>query len=246
MILRRVTQHVKEQNWFAVGLDFFIVVIGVFIGIQVANWNASQYERREETAIIERLRSDFARIEPDADRSLAFHQTLTEDLRTMLRSLRSGELKNEDIPAFERALVMGPAFQTSADRSGTFTELMSSGRGNILRDRDLLNLLVDYEDFLERYAFAQKFYSEYSLLFTEAFRRGFNYNVDMKLTEDAFALIEQGLPVVSYDFEALVSDPSFYDAAEELLFMHSGTILWRQRISDRIDAIQQSLAESEP
>ncbi|MEN0078509.1 MAG: hypothetical protein AAF753_05285 [Pseudomonadota bacterium] len=246
MILRSVTQHVKDQNWFAVFLDFFIVVIGVFIGIQVANWNASQYERREEAAIIERLRLDFERIEQDADRSLVFHQTMTEDLRTMLRSLRSGELKDEDISAFEQALVLGPAFQTSADRSGTFTELMSSGRGNILRDRDLLNLLVDYEDFLERYAFAQKFYSEYSLLFTGAFRRGFNYNVDIELTEEAFALIEQGVPVVSYDFQAMVSDPDFYEAAEELMFMHSGTILWRKRISDRIDVIQQSLAESEP
>jgi hypothetical protein len=37
MILRSVTKHVQEQNWFAVFIDFFIVVVGVFIGIQVAN-----------------------------------------------------------------------------------------------------------------------------------------------------------------------------------------------------------------
>jgi hypothetical protein len=37
MILRSVTKHVKEQNWFAVGLDLLIVVFGVFIGPQVAN-----------------------------------------------------------------------------------------------------------------------------------------------------------------------------------------------------------------
>jgi len=26
MLLRRITQHVKDQNWFAVAIDFFIVV----------------------------------------------------------------------------------------------------------------------------------------------------------------------------------------------------------------------------
>jgi hypothetical protein len=26
MMLRRITEHVKAQNWFAVGLDFVIVV----------------------------------------------------------------------------------------------------------------------------------------------------------------------------------------------------------------------------
>jgi hypothetical protein len=30
MILRRISAHVKDQNWFAVGVDFVIVVIGVF------------------------------------------------------------------------------------------------------------------------------------------------------------------------------------------------------------------------
>ncbi|MEL6687950.1 MAG: DUF6090 family protein [Pseudomonadota bacterium] len=244
MILRRIKAHVEKENWFAVGIDFLIVVIGVFIGIQVANWNASQFERREEAAIIERLRSDFERIEQDADRSLAFHRQMTEDMRTLLRSLQSGVLEDEDIPAIQRALILGPAFQTSADRAGTFTELMSSGRGNILRDRDLLHTLVDYEDFLERYAFAQKFYTEYSLMFTEAFRRGFAYNIDLQLTEATFALVEEGQTLVSYDFEALVSDPDFYNAAEELFLMHSGTILWRQRISDRIDIIRQQLAET--
>ena len=39
MLLRRVTEHVKSQNWFAVWLDFVIVVVGVFLGIQIGNWN---------------------------------------------------------------------------------------------------------------------------------------------------------------------------------------------------------------
>ena len=36
MLLRRVTEHVRDQNWTAVGVDFVIVVIGVFVGIQVS------------------------------------------------------------------------------------------------------------------------------------------------------------------------------------------------------------------
>jgi len=39
MILRSLTKHVKDQNWFAVALDFFIVVFGVYIGLQVQEWS---------------------------------------------------------------------------------------------------------------------------------------------------------------------------------------------------------------
>jgi len=246
MIFRRIKAHIEKENWFAVGIDFCIVVIGVFIGIQVANWNASQFERREETAIIERLQSDFARIKADADLSLAFHARMNEDVRFVLRSLRSGELKDEDVPAFERVLFLGTAFQTSADRAGSFTELMSSGRSNILRDRDLLHALVDYEDFLDRFAVATNYYIENSLLVTPAFRRPIEYDIDLQLTDDFFVLVDQGERYVSYDFEALASDPAFYNAVEELLFVHSGFAMWRSRISDRIEGIQQNLAASEP
>lgn len=245
MLLRRITKHVKEQNWFAVGIDFFIVVIGVFIGIQVANWNALQYERREETAIVERLKSDFERVKSDADASLAFHIRMTEDIRTLLRSLRSGELKDEDIPAFERALLLGTVLQTSADRAGSFTELMSSGRGNILRDRDLLHTLVDYEDFLGRHALAQAYYIDTVLLATDAYTGAFEVDTEMRFSEDLITALDHRQRFVSYDFEALAADQDFQNAVEQLLFVHSGLTLWRERISVRVDDIQTKLAASE-
>ena len=46
MLLRRITEHVRHQNWFAVWIDFAIVVVGVFIGIQVSNWNERQADKR--------------------------------------------------------------------------------------------------------------------------------------------------------------------------------------------------------
>jgi len=49
MILRRLTQHIEDQNWFAVALDFLIVVVGVLLAIQVANWN----ERRQDQSAYE-------------------------------------------------------------------------------------------------------------------------------------------------------------------------------------------------
>ncbi len=58
MILRRITEHVKAQNWFAVWLDFLIVVIGVFIGIQVANWNDTRGERDTEARLLNYLAED--------------------------------------------------------------------------------------------------------------------------------------------------------------------------------------------
>lgn len=58
MLLRRITEHVKAQNWTAVALDFVIVVVGVFIGIQVANWNEARADRVEERQLLTRLHDE--------------------------------------------------------------------------------------------------------------------------------------------------------------------------------------------
>lgn len=44
MVIRRIREHVAAHNWFAVGVDFAIVVAGVFLGIQVSNWNMARIE----------------------------------------------------------------------------------------------------------------------------------------------------------------------------------------------------------
>ncbi|MDZ7629063.1 MAG: hypothetical protein U5J99_11755 [Parvularculaceae bacterium] len=41
MLLRRVIDRVRAQNWRAVAIDFVIVVLGVFVGLHVNNWNAA-------------------------------------------------------------------------------------------------------------------------------------------------------------------------------------------------------------
>jgi hypothetical protein len=45
VILRRTSEHVREQNGFAVRIDFPIVLVGVFIGIRVMNWHGVRIDR---------------------------------------------------------------------------------------------------------------------------------------------------------------------------------------------------------
>lgn len=58
MLLRRVIAHFRKQEWTAIGIDFLIVVMGVFIGIQVANWNEDRAARARERLLLVDLRAE--------------------------------------------------------------------------------------------------------------------------------------------------------------------------------------------
>ncbi|MCB1553538.1 MAG: hypothetical protein KDJ14_06980 [Xanthomonadales bacterium] len=45
MIFRRLAEHLREQNWTAIVIEFVLLVVGVFLGIQAANWNEERLER---------------------------------------------------------------------------------------------------------------------------------------------------------------------------------------------------------
>jgi hypothetical protein len=55
MILRRLTENLRAQNWTAITIEFLIVVIGVFIGTQVANWNQGRLAKVETQRMLEQL-----------------------------------------------------------------------------------------------------------------------------------------------------------------------------------------------
>lgn len=45
MILHSVTEALRRQNWAAIAIELVIVVIGVFVGTQVSNWNQARVEK---------------------------------------------------------------------------------------------------------------------------------------------------------------------------------------------------------
>ena len=50
MLLGSATKHSKQQNWFAVWVDFVIVVVGSFAGLQVQEWSNARANRFAEHA----------------------------------------------------------------------------------------------------------------------------------------------------------------------------------------------------
>ena len=77
MRLRSLTKHIREQNWFAVALDFFIVVVGILIAFQITNWNEARERRQSERGYLEQLHSDVVEL---TDRRELYDETRPENV----------------------------------------------------------------------------------------------------------------------------------------------------------------------
>jgi hypothetical protein len=62
MILRRLSKNLQAQNWTAITIDFLIVVLGVFLGIQASNWNQARTDRAETRHLLMRIAPEIDQI----------------------------------------------------------------------------------------------------------------------------------------------------------------------------------------
>ncbi len=161
MLLRRVIQHIRKQEWTAIWIDLVIVVLGVFIGIQVANWNEDRASRNAEVRhleeIAEDLRGDIATF--DLIRKSALYRISAVDYilgetRGMSRpsklSLPTGE--SFDIPVGvdltpeDRNILLSRANLvrvTLGNRTG-FEALIGAGGMKTIRNRQITRQLQQY------------------------------------------------------------------------------------------------------
>ncbi len=144
MLLRRVAQHVSEQNWFAVGIDFFIVVVGVFIGIQAANWNDVQEDRRLGEYYTERLKVDLTNDLASNRHLMAYFNQVLASVEETDRLLRESD---PDSQALVVAAYRASEFISTPMNSSTWDQIVSSGQIGLLPDSAIENGLLEYYKF---------------------------------------------------------------------------------------------------
>lgn len=150
MRLRSLTTHLREQNWFAVALDFLIVVVGILIAFQITIWNEERADRQRAAAYLEMLQADFAAIIERLDTNLAIIDTTINSIAYVRDVLNSKpELSNEEAEAFSVALNLIDNTRVPGSRSATFIEMQSSGELNLIDNPDLKKSLFTYDQSTE-------------------------------------------------------------------------------------------------
>lgn len=142
MILRRVREHVTGHNWFAVSIDFLIVVVGVFVGIQASNWNQARLDRQQAREYRAMLQNDLtANLENLATRKRYYGWVRKEALATQADLERPASSLDGQflIHAYQATQILPWALKRN-----TYDEIVSTGAMANLGDPLLRDKIANY------------------------------------------------------------------------------------------------------
>ena len=176
MILRRLAANVREQNWFAVAIELVVVVVGVFIGIEVSNWNAARLQHDAARTYATRIREDLAENIADLETRKAYYRQVQSHGLAALAAM--------DRPASS----LGPQFLIDAYEGSqiitrivgrnTYDEILSVGAINAFADVAVRKHLAFYFLSMRNSEIALSYIPPYR----ETLRRRMPYGVQHEIT----------------------------------------------------------------
>ena len=155
MLLRRITEHVRTQNWFAVGIDFVIVVLGVFVGLQVSGWNEERQNRIAETYYLQRILGDIDQSISNNEAVLEFLSGKSINAYWVAKKLREGQIRDDERVVFETRFLDIEDWRTGDFIDSALVELQTKGQLGIVQSRGFHEQLAIFKLELESYHRAQ-------------------------------------------------------------------------------------------
>ena len=140
MILRRLSQSLKTQNWSAIWIEFILLVVGVFLGIQVANWNEAREANQKSKIFTERLKADLRGEDWTYQFLIAYNREVLANANRAVAALEGKAVLSDE--ALLVSAYRATQYRNRNQRGSTYDELISTGNIGLIRDRNLRDTAI--------------------------------------------------------------------------------------------------------
>jgi hypothetical protein len=135
VILRRITAHLRRQDWVAIAIEFVIVVLGVFVATQVSNWNEEREARARAEVYSARLADDLRYEAWQLEYLIAYYKDVLDSAERAVGALTDG-------PRLSDEQLLINAYRASqylyyGTRRATYDEMVATGDIGLIDDRRL-------------------------------------------------------------------------------------------------------------
>lgn len=144
MILQRMASAIKRQDWSQIITEILIVVIGIFLGLQVTDWNNERGDRVQENRYLGRIHTEIMEMIPRIDREYASNKD-SQKTTAQFKAYLFGDSDVENLAAEHcNSIYEAHIYTTILAAMPTVEELSASGNIAIIESDDLRLLFAKH------------------------------------------------------------------------------------------------------
>lgn len=144
MFFRSIKRHLEEQNWTAIWIDFLIVVVGVFMGVQVDRWYQDRKDLAAGEVYLQRIANDLATDVESINDRVDFWKGVSNYGDQAIRYFETEDLANDSSWQTLLAFYQASQLWRFGSTDTTYLEMRSSGNLDLIQNHALRNEIVNY------------------------------------------------------------------------------------------------------
>lgn len=211
MILQRISNSIRKQDWVTVLMETLIVVLGVFLGLQVNNWNDASRQQAREAYVLSELSQDIENIENMALVRVESYRGKAASADRIMAFLSSGQAAPDDRAVFLDDLNNLMFRLPPVQRSPAFEELQSSGNLQLIENDKLRTALVRFDIAMQQSLRADEVIIDFWIRYGDDVGR--KIVLSDELAEEGFS---PRYAIGSYDLAAMRGDPEMLSSVSWL------------------------------
>ena len=144
MIRSRLMGSLRRQDWTSVVIELVTVMLGLFLGLQLNDWNDARQARAHEKAALERLHEESESIVAYFRKSIASFDRLNTDQEAAIVALSTGDrakFSTHELAGHIGSMIFYPGI---APPRATYDELSGSGLLNEIGSTSVRTAVARY------------------------------------------------------------------------------------------------------
>lgn len=219
MILKRITQALRRQDWAMVAIEFVLVVVGVLLAFQINNWGNAQAELDARQKATERLLGEAEEDVAYLRSAVRAQESRSRNLNFALERIEAGQLPRGETEQFATGLMGLEGTLPLSPPSTVYQDIVSSGNLTKIGDPSLRTMIGQYHATL---AFEDRVHSQIQASVPSVIRFP-AITVRYQRSENL------GQTAISFDFEGVLADSRLRKELVRTGQMQRFLLRWREQ-----------------
>ncbi|MBD0832417.1 DUF6090 family protein [Aestuariibaculum sediminum] len=215
----KTTKYIK----YAIG-EIVLVVIGILIALQINNWNEISKEKQLEALYLKNMLNDLKDQKNSIETQIDYEKSFFKASNTIIKNYQQDNTLKIDSMFFKHATILASR-KTFIITDPTYTDLISSGNINVLKNVEFKKRLINYYQELKR--IEKVIHNNNALLVDQNYLFNYNkigywYEPNIIEYDSTNNILDEGITIQNYQTELQdLSKKQLLKGENKLVFMNA-------------------------
>jgi len=182
MILKKLINALRKQDWSAIFIEILIVALGIYLGVQANNWQAQQSDLARERQLINRLTEDLRNLQKSNNRILDIYEQQLRQYDDTINFASQQDSWQKSHSEWRRYIKPLMGYPDPVTKLPVYDEIVATAKLGLIQNDELRLELIRFNQLLDTADTTNK---DVLRLYSEGYKKLFHLMVDFEHYHDS-------------------------------------------------------------